>query len=73
MCYFHKSFQKRSQTVGAVFARIFDKSKLLGVRLHPRLIHHQGPSLLKNFEGINLIACVSMTSPCSLNLSTIFL
>jgi len=42
--------EKRSQTLGAIFARIFrdfdqsfDKSKLLGMRLHPlhpRLLHH---------------------------------
>jgi len=33
----------------------------------------QGPSLLKNFEGENLIVCVSMTSPGSPNRSTTFL
>ena len=39
--------EKRIQTLGAIFARIFrdfartfDKAKLLGVRLHPRLLHH---------------------------------
>jgi len=30
----------------------------------------QGPSLLKNFGGTILIVCASMTSPCSLNRST---
>ena len=34
---------------------------------------YQGPSLLKNIGGTNLIVCVSMTSPCSLNRSTTFL
>jgi len=32
----------------------------------------QGPSLLKNFGGSDLIVYLSMTSPCSLNRGTTF-
>jgi len=34
-----KGFMCFLQTLGAIFAQICEKSRVLGVRLHPRLLH----------------------------------
>jgi len=47
--------------LGAIFAQIFNKSKLLGVRLHLRLLHQwaaaNAVALLSTVENVVLTKC----------------